>query len=404
MKIHRIHVGKEGGVLVLVMVVMLAFSVLAIGLFKLHNTDALETVYVTQAQRAFWMAESGLDNLIRNLRWDPTARNDSHVVTTNYNGMSYTGRVVNVVTGAYTGSQIFTIESVGVVRAVTRTLQQEIFTTPGAEASIILKGGNTVFGSNNNIYDPVIMFGGTLDTGNNATTEFHDYILGDNDNITGKGKTEGQAEPPFPFDKPTMDSSGYESQIPAVSSGTPPLTNGNTITFYESTVNITDSVPAGSTLIVPENIYFGNSHAVIGANVTILAGGDASFPGHSDIDSGTLVYAREDIEFRTHSKAEASLVGVTLLTSTGDITFKSHVTFDGLIFADNGTVYLGAGADITGSIVGGIGIDKSATGNAGIGSVNIKYDPDVFMKDLPVSLNFGGLVVLREVEKTWKEL
>lgn len=406
MKTHQDHKTKAGGVLVMVMVVLVAFSILAISMFKLNDVDALEAVYVENAQRAFWMAESGLDHLIRDLTWNPSARTVSHVVATNYNAMSYTGKVAEVVNGPFIDSKLFTIESVGVARDAVRTLRYQILTTPGADASIVLKGGDSSFDSNNDIYDPVIMFGGTIDTGNNDTSTFHDYILGDANNITGGGDVAGMAEPPFPFDEPTLDPSGYNAQVDAVVvDGSPPTTNGNTITFHTANVSLTTPVPDGTTLIVPGTIDFGNNHADIGSGVTILAGDDIFFPGHSDIDPNTLVYAKENIEFRTHSNAEdTSLIGVTLLTSNGDVTFKSHVTFEGLIFADNGTVYLGAGADIMGSIIGGVGLDKSATGNAGISSVLIRYDPDVFMKDLPVALNMGGLVVVRKQAGTWEEL
>jgi len=61
------NTSKSGGALVMVMIVLLAFSVLSIGLFKLHETDALETVRIQQADQAFWVAEAGLQRALNNV-------------------------------------------------------------------------------------------------------------------------------------------------------------------------------------------------------------------------------------------------------------------------------------------------------------------------------------------------
>ena len=392
---------KSGGGLVLVMIVMLSLSALAIGLFKLQEMDSFEALYVDQSSEAFWMAESGLNEVGRLLRWDEIYRQNPEIVSTNFDGASYSARVVDQTSGPVLNSVIYSIESTGNKGRATRRILQDAWVIPGAEASIILKGGKSVFQSNNNIYDPVMMFDGEIVTGNNRTSVFHDYIVGSSSDISGRGQVAGSANPPFPFSEPTLDASVYNVQIPAVGSGSTNI--GNTTIYYDAEVTIETAVPAGTTIIAAGNLDFGNTHAIIGSDVEILAGGSITFPGHSTISANTLVYAVDNIEFSTHGAGDSVLSGVSLLSSTGDISFSSQLDFDGLIFSDEGTVYIGAGADITGAIIGGLGLDKSATGTAGIGSVNIRYSESVFMSGLPVGIDMGGLAIV-SMRPNWREL
>ncbi|MBW2514688.1 MAG: hypothetical protein JRE21_08990, partial [Deltaproteobacteria bacterium] len=59
---------KSGGVLLMAVLVMLAFSILVIGLYKMSATNAVEAVYQDHSNQAFWLAESGLQDAIQRLR------------------------------------------------------------------------------------------------------------------------------------------------------------------------------------------------------------------------------------------------------------------------------------------------------------------------------------------------
>ncbi|MDF7808435.1 hypothetical protein P4E94_13355 [Pontiellaceae bacterium B12219] len=52
---------KDGGILPLVLSVLLVMSILGIGLFRLAETDALETGHAQNRARAFWLAEAGVN-------------------------------------------------------------------------------------------------------------------------------------------------------------------------------------------------------------------------------------------------------------------------------------------------------------------------------------------------------
>ena len=62
--------GKEGAILGVVMMVLLGMSILGVGLVNLGTVDAVETVRSGQRQQAFWLAESGLHNVMNLLVTD----------------------------------------------------------------------------------------------------------------------------------------------------------------------------------------------------------------------------------------------------------------------------------------------------------------------------------------------
>ena len=75
---------REGGIILMAMFVMLVFVVLAIGLYKIRESDAVESVYVEQDTQAFWLAETGLadgallikhDENFRDIPWVTTQTN-----------------------------------------------------------------------------------------------------------------------------------------------------------------------------------------------------------------------------------------------------------------------------------------------------------------------------------------
>ena len=65
---------KSGGILVMAMVVLVALTLLASGLLKLKESNAIEGVNVEQSAQAFWLAESGLQHVIQRLNFDPVYR------------------------------------------------------------------------------------------------------------------------------------------------------------------------------------------------------------------------------------------------------------------------------------------------------------------------------------------
>lgn len=69
---------KQGGALVIVMVVMVAVTILAAGLMKLVERDTVETAYAGQSEQAFWLAEAGAQAALHLLRTNSLYRSSPY--------------------------------------------------------------------------------------------------------------------------------------------------------------------------------------------------------------------------------------------------------------------------------------------------------------------------------------
>lgn len=59
---------RQGGIQLMVMLIMLVFSVLSIGMFKLSELNAKESIRETKREQAFWLAETGIQHAIEDLK------------------------------------------------------------------------------------------------------------------------------------------------------------------------------------------------------------------------------------------------------------------------------------------------------------------------------------------------
>lgn len=445
MKIQHHQEGKTGGALVLAMVVMLAFSILAIGMFKLHNTDSLETVYVGKTHQAFWCAESGLQDIIQLIKRDQYSRNTSTVVTNELGRGSYEAEVVSMTSLEVAGSFEFTVESVGRVGEANRRLQQSIKIYPGIEAAIIGKAGSTYLKNNFTVDGPVIQYDGDIYTGNNQTAVIDGDIYVDNaSQVTGQNQ--GMAIEGVPGLEPTMDSSAYVAEINsyATLSGSTGLyvtvisadtVFSNSVTFNKAvTINagvklvvlghidfkLTPTVQAGARIyaggsidipcksnhkdigdgarIVANGTVDFGSQAELGRDVTILSGDDIIFSAQPSIGGGSVLFAVSDIQMGSGGTALLgdSSEGVSLMTEAGDIVIGSQTTFYGIMFSNHGIVDITADTEVFGTIIGGVGVNNEQA------NFTITYDPGIFKEGLPITIDFRGEVIAEK--SLWKEL
>lgn len=404
---------KSGGGLVLVMVILIMMSILSLGLFGLVKYDSIETVYMDHSEEAFWSAEEGLSRIVQQVGWDELYRNSPYAISTLTNKFGYVAVVVDKTTSGV--SEIFTLRSTGYALRAERAVELKLRVSPGIPAFDFGDGGD--LGTGNTIDAPIIIRpGGEIDTGNNAGSVINDYIIGDADGISGSGVYEGQVNLPDDYQPPTLNDASYQAVILGAgpADGSPPTytTNAdNTITIAYHTdpaSAVADlPIPDGATLIAPGTIDFGNNHAVVGNDVKIYAGEHIQFPGHSSVGSGSILFADQNIEFSTHgSSTDSGFTGVVLLSENGDISFSSQSYFDGLIFAEKGTVHIGASADIDGAVIAQNGIKKKDTGNAPVSGLTASFRPDLFDLTLigGLDINWNGQVVIKMVPGSWREL
>jgi Tfp pilus assembly protein PilX len=447
---------KSGGVLVVIMVIVLTLGILVIGMFKLQETGAVGVVYEEQSKQAFWIAEAGLQVALQRFGYQSAYRSNPVSFTNAYgtNG-SYMVTIPNVDPvslvdigdGILVNGTNYTIEVVGTVqvgglKTFNRRIRHEISAVPGSKYVIETVDGNTTFHSNTKVYGSLISFNGTVDSGNNATVVFTDYIF--SDTVVGNGSYT-QAEVP-PLDPPTLTTSIYTDQIDtifenssapnlSISSSTEGTTNhdanvtytaaltvdsGATITtsgdlrFSQTTTfdgpvvinaggdvifdNSTD-LPADSIIIAKGDVSL-SSQTVLGSNVRIYSGGDFTIGAQANIDGGTIIYADEDLTVSSGgaNTIDASGIGIVLLANESISINSNMEPFKGIMYANTGQIELNANMDIYGTVIGGIGFDAAS-------NVDFYYDPSVFAWDLSsdtgIGINFNDALL---VKGRWQEL
>ena len=393
------------------MIVMLTFSVLAIGLFKLHETAAVETVYAEHYKQAFWLAEAGLANgellvqYSKDFRDNPTTFTIPQGVTNEavegYTDMNVVRTTVDDVAGIYD----FEITSVGYVKGFNRRLRKTYRAFPGGKYAIIGISGHTELAANVAIDGPIAQIEGTVNVHDSRGLE--DYIImgdGEGSLTDKKGVAVVANLPPPPA--PAIDASMYLDLLAltnsvsattgdvsvAVSSlsGTNIYNNvGGTLTFNSKIKIANDSV-----IITAGNVRFNKSGVTIGERVKIISGDNISFKVQATVAAGAEIFAVNNIEFESGSGLN-STDPVLLMALNGDIIMNANFTFMGIIIAENGKVQLNSNGDISGTVIGGVGVDADA-------QITITYDERVFTEATPVIPKSFGDVILTGA--FWQEL
>ncbi|RLA59007.1 MAG: hypothetical protein DRR04_09620 [Gammaproteobacteria bacterium] len=407
MKTHS-EKSKDGGVLVMAMIVMLAFSILAIGLFKLHETDAVETVYIKHHKQAFWLAEKGLLNGELILQYDKDFRDIPYAIPSGTNavvGGHYDVTVLKTTVDDVAGIYDFEITSVGYVKGFNRRLRKTYRAFPGGKYAIIGISGHTELAANVTIDGPIAQIEGTVNV--HDSRGLNDYIImgdGEGSLTDKKGVAVVANLPPPPA--PSIDASKYLDLL--VSATNYPATNNvsvtvsslsglnvynnatNTTVYFDSKIKIADN----SVIIANGNIRFQKSGVSIGKNVVIVSGDKISFKVQANVAGGVEIFAVNDIEFEAGSGL-VSTEPVLLMALNGDITMNANFTFRGIMIAEKGRVELNANGDISGTVIGGVGVAADA-------NITITYDESVFTEGTPVIPKSFGDVILTAA--TWQEL
>ena len=403
---------KDGGALVMVMIVLLTFSILAVGLLKLHEIDAVETVYIEQYKQAFWLAESGVADGELLLQYSKSFR-DNPVLFTIPQGITNTAvrgyydlGIVKTTVDDVAGIYDFEITSVGYVNGFNRRLRKSYRAFPGGKYAIIGISGHTDLAANVIIDGPIAQIEGTVNI--HDSRDLEDYIImGDGEgSLTDKKGVAVVANlppPPVPSIEATkyLDLLASATNYPSTNdvsvtasslSGTHVYNNvSNSVVTFSSKINIADD----SVIIANGNIRFNSSGATIGERVVIVSGHNISFKVQSTVKAGAEIFAINDIEFESGNSGLTSTDPVLLMALNGDIIMNSNFDFRGIMIAENGQVQLNSNGDITGTVIGGVGVDANA-------NITITYDETVFTEGTPViPKSFGDVILTQAV---WQEL
>lgn len=396
---------REGGALVMVMLVLLTFSVLQIGLYKMRETSAVESVYVEQHKQAFWLAESGLNDGVFLIDYSKTYRDAPTAISNTTANGTYDISVVRSTIDLTKEIYEYEVTSVGTVNGFSRQLRKIVQTQAGGKYAIIGISGTTELAANVTINGDIAQIDGDVIVKDSRLLD-GDVILGNGDLYDTKGEAEIRDFPPPP--PPTIDSTDYNAQLAFVS-GLPPvatLTMTNSIPPGATVFVNTDdfnfgvsgsklSVGDGAIIVVSGDISIAGAGTKIGNNVTIISGDDISFKVQVAVGDGTDIYADQNIHFESGSKLDSNGNAILLMSKNGDITMDSNFDFRGIMIAETGDINLNANGTIEGTIIGGIGVDAAA-------NLNITYDDTVFSDTHPINGNIAGDVILTSI--SWQEL
>ena len=397
---------NEGGILLMAMLVTLVFTTLSIGLFKLFQTDAVETVYVEQHRRALWLAEAGLEKAVDFISWNKTFRSNPNLYlpytaalsNDTYEIGTYTIKTVDIVNQGTNGS-IFTVTSVGYAGSLNRVIRQKIQVWNGGKYALFALGGNTQIDSNVEVNGDFYQVAGSanIDTKENLNkgTGINGFVAAgdggpDDGNITGNGvKDILYVEVPIPT-PPDIDTTIWVDQFLAAayadSNAVSVVTNGYTsplVLNLQTNFNLASGMnfPSdqiisvfndnNSNLLVNTGDITFDNWADIRQGSIIVADGDITFDQKVTLGKNTTIFATGSIYIRQAS--DSSVSGTTLL-ALGDIELAQQLIFKGIIFG-KGKVTVGSNAEIEGTIIAGGGIEINS-------NAKILYNPDVFLNPL----------------------
>lgn len=386
--------GKDGGVLVMVMVVMLAFAVLAIGLLRLHDTDALETVYVKHTAQAFWVAEAGLQRSLDKLRSNKVYREG--VAAISFDEASATEETDMVGNGSYvaavwydTSSSNFVIQSRGTVLEAERLLRLDAGLSDfGNYGLVTLDGDSRIF--QDATIDASIYQNGKLRIGGNTTITGE--VLADNHDDFATGA----AIPEDGVIELSIDTSYFDSKLALADTGTAiidPLnlaSNGNLVVVSSS---INPAVIIGPGVLVVKGDQTFSKDLTVGDDVTIIVDGDLKISKDGTFGDNVIMFATGEMDlFKDATAAVSTGTGCSFL-SLEDLKVWKEFTFDGLIFSE-GAIKADKDLNVTGTIItqDGFTLKKDAT---------INFDPAVISADVRNNMIISTFYVRSSI---WNEL
>lgn len=337
--------GKSGAILGFVLIIVLALSLLGVGLLNLGGMNAVEVVRSYNLNKAFWAAEAGLFNARAKLRGDSSYRAGSFPSVFSNPGFGYTVRVT-------TPDHVnFGVVSTGVVQGATRIVQMSLRVEEGWPSAFnysLFSGGAmklakdisvTGSGGYGDIYTESGFAGGSKEpTTNNAS--IYDGVAG------------GYPAPSPVPDVPTIDQTYYNGLLSTAAGSLNTTYPGSLSGTYYVKQGITISTPlSGSGILVVNGPVTIGAGAVIGNGITIIAQGALSISSTPILGSNDVFYSATSISI---AKDNSFSAGNSALITPGSIDIQKTFQFSGLIYAGGDIVMdkaTGTTATITGCVV-----------------------------------------------------
>lgn len=375
----------SGGALVLVMIVLLIFSVLSIGLFKLHETDAVETVYVEQTDQAFWVAEAGLQWALNKLRTDSGFRgsiknygeNDPYIETGAVGKGSYAVELWG--DGSPTN---FVAASLGTVQSASRWLRLDLALSDFAEHSLVSLGDKNSIQKDGTIIGSIYTTGeltvgkGTTISGTVYAENYTDFDTGavlpedgvldleiNTDYFTAYFSTPLSTFPPG-------DSSSKKSQKnKSPTSDTLDLDGG--VFAVGSSIDVSEIIGPGTLVVIGDQTF--GSDLVVDDNVTIIVDGDLTIKKDAEFGDNVTLFATGTADLFKDGKADVESGTGNVFLSLGDMDVRKEIEFDGIIFTE-GSFTAHKDLTLTGTLITKEGFDLKKNATATFDAGMIPYD------------------------------
>lgn len=337
---------KDGGILVMAMIVLLAFSVLAIGLLKLHDTDALETVHVKHTAQAFWMAETGLQRTLSKLRTDKSYREgistDENFPNTETNTFGNGAYAVKLWNNGSEGG--FVIESLGIVREAERLLRLEAGLSDFGQYGLITLNGDSRMFKDGSIIGSVYQNGNlTVAGGVNITGE---VLAGNYEDFE-----QGAAIPEDGVLDLSIDTDYFNAYLTLGSTHTPeadPLLLGGATVVFNSSID--PSVIGGpGILVILDNQTF-LKDLVVSNDVAIIVAGDLKISRDGTFGDNVTLFATGEMDLFKNAIADVETGTGCAFLALEDMKIKKELTFDGLIFSE-GEIMVDKDLVVSGTII-----------------------------------------------------
>lgn len=347
---------RSGAILGMVLILVLALSMIGMGLLWLGSTNSVEVSRHVNMNKAFWAAEAGLQHAKAEMRAHPVSY-QSQVTRNISNEWYYDARIS---TSDYLH---FSVVSTGIVQGATRVVASVVTVVPGGWPDAFYY---TLFGG-----------GGTMAVGKDATIVTGSvYQIGDvsfqknptitNGYVYATGNVDGFTKTPPPDPAPTMpefDTSSYSNIIASAagsSNAVVPANLGGVTNFVNGDATIT-SLGGSGTLVVSGNVDLNlNAGQQLASGVSIIAGGQVTFSKNTQTGSNSFIYADAGFYFGKSCNLIQSCVLVSPGSLNTDGSSAKDFTFTGIIYC-GGTITMDKNATITGAIVAGDGFQIKKT-------------------------------------------
>lgn len=392
--------GRSGAILGMVLVIVLALSMVGVGLLNLGQVNGVEVSRNYNLSRAFWAAEAGVYHAKAMLRASSGFRASPSSLSGGSLGYS--------VTTTSEGSEVYTIRSTGTLFAASRVVWQTVFAgerrPPAFDYALFGGSGDMNLRRQPYISGDVFQNGDIAFNPPATVTNGTVSVASTNDTISPSTLPASTPTPVPTF--PVFDSgpsgAGYDGLIAtAAASGT--LTNsvgnlnlgGGTNYVNSANLTINGNITGPGVLVVSGDVTLST---VMGGTMTlnhdihIISGGTLNLDC-STCTAGTncLMYSKIAI-----NASKDVVIGTVTLITSGDVGSTSgglqkNLTLTGMLYA-GGTINSKKDLTVTGSVLAGGGMDIAK-------NCTVNY-ADLF--PVPMIPGFTPVVVVTNI--VWKEV